>query len=248
MHVLFSISEKYWYKNGINRRSKTMRNTGILFICLIFLFSGCSKLEKKYRQLPKEMQQLILAAQGGDVQAQYKVGKIFETGSNGVEKDYSEALLWYGMAAEQNLPQAQYNLGLLYAKGLGTEKRPAVAFEKIKQAAEQGLAEAQFALGFMYSGGIGVEKNEAAAVEWYTKAATQGLAKAQNNLAAMYLKGVGVKQDTVEALKWYILASDGGDEAAKKYRAELFPPIEKMRPELIEQARKLVAQFKPVTN
>jgi TPR repeat protein len=37
----------------------------------------------------------------------------------GVPQDYAEAARWYRRAAEQGDPQAQYNLGLAYARGEG---------------------------------------------------------------------------------------------------------------------------------
>ena len=37
----------------------------------------------------------------------------------GVPQDYAEAARWYRVAADQGDPQAQYNLGLSYAKGEG---------------------------------------------------------------------------------------------------------------------------------
>jgi uncharacterized protein len=36
-----------------------------------------------------------------------------------VPQDYAEAVRWYRKAAEQGLANAQFNLGLMYAKGQG---------------------------------------------------------------------------------------------------------------------------------
>lgn len=41
--------------------------------------------------------------------------------SCGVEKDEFAAVAWYKRAAEQNLPEAQYNLGVMYRQGRGVE-------------------------------------------------------------------------------------------------------------------------------
>jgi hypothetical protein len=46
------------------------------------------------------------------------LGGCYEKGQ-GVAKDETEAVKWYRKAAEQNDPDAQYNLGLCYTKGQG---------------------------------------------------------------------------------------------------------------------------------
>ncbi len=61
----------------------------------------------------------------------------------GVEQDYREAVKWYGKAAEQNVPAAQFGLGLLYLTGNGTEQDEAKGRKWIAKAAEQGLEEAR---------------------------------------------------------------------------------------------------------
>ena len=41
--------------------------------------------------------------------------------SRGVDKDEFEAVTWYRRAAEQGLPEAQYNLGVMYRQGRGVD-------------------------------------------------------------------------------------------------------------------------------
>ena len=43
---------------------------------------------------------------------------MYENGYN-VPQDYSEALKWYRLAADQGLAEAQFNLGQVYADGHG---------------------------------------------------------------------------------------------------------------------------------
>jgi hypothetical protein len=40
----------------------------------------------------------------------------------GVEQSFKEAMKWYLLAANQNHPGAQYNIGSLYQNGLGVEQ------------------------------------------------------------------------------------------------------------------------------
>ena len=39
----------------------------------------------------------------------------------GAAKNYADAVKWFGLAAEQGLALAQFNLGLMYANGLGPQ-------------------------------------------------------------------------------------------------------------------------------
>ena len=97
--------------------------------------------------------------------------------------------------------EAQYNLGLMYALGRGSED-DAEAVRWYRMAVEQGDADAQFSLGAMYAEGIGVPQNDAEAAKWYRKAAEQRHAWAQHNLGALYAKGSGVPQNHIEAVKF----------------------------------------------
>lgn len=40
---------------------------------------------------------------------------------NGALKNYAEAMKWFRLAADQGLALAQFNLGLMYANGLGPQ-------------------------------------------------------------------------------------------------------------------------------
>lgn len=61
------------------------------------------------------------AAQGGDPDAQYYVGVLYEKGAEG-QPNFSQAAGWYEKAAERGISRAAINLGRLYEQGLGVEK------------------------------------------------------------------------------------------------------------------------------
>ena len=86
----------------------------------------------------------------------------------------AQAAGWYRKAALQELPEAEYNLGTLYERGIGVPQDYAQAADLYRRAAEKGNASAQFNLGLLYDNGTGVEKDYAQAAAWYTKAAEQG--------------------------------------------------------------------------
>ena len=69
--------------------------------------------------------------------------------------------------AEQGVADAQYNLGVCYANGIGVTKDEAEAVKWYHKSAEQGVADAQYNLGVCYNHGTGVTKDEAEAVKWY---------------------------------------------------------------------------------
>ena len=69
---------------------------------------------------------------------------------------------------------AQYNIGNLYAEGLGVELDPQKALKWFRQAAESGLADAQYNLGSMYANGDGVAESYPKAHFWFGLAAQQG--------------------------------------------------------------------------
>ena len=112
--------------------------------------------------------------------------------------------------AEAGNAAAQYNLGVMYAKGQGVSQDYAAAAGWFRKAADQGYADAQNNLGVMYDNGTGVAQDYAAAVSWYRKAADQGYAFAQFELGKMYAKGQGVPQNNAVAAGWFQTAADQG--------------------------------------
>ena len=82
------------------------------------------------------------------------------------------------------MPQAQYNLGLSYDKGLGVPQNYAQAALWYRKAAEQGYAMAQYNLGFLYHNGQGVPRDYAEAYFWSDIAAAGKLDVSLAELAA----------------------------------------------------------------
>lgn len=128
-------------------------------------------------------------------------------------------------AAAQGDASAQYNLGVMYAKGKGVPEGDAEAVKWFRLAAEQGHAGAQFNLGVMYDKGEGVTKDAAEAVKWYRLAAEQGHAEAQYNLGVSYGNGKGVPRDYAEAMKWGRLAAEQGYADAQFFLGMMYDKI-----------------------
>ena len=130
-------------------------------------------------------------------------------------RNYTEAVSWYRMAAEQNHAAAQCSLGLCYEHGLGVAVDKAEAAAWYRKAAEQGNAQGQCNLAFFCERGIGVEKDLAKAVMLYRKAAEQGHTRAQCNLGLCYANGRGVPMDKAEAAAWYRKSAEKGYDRAQ---------------------------------
>ena len=119
---------------------------------------------------------------------------------------------------------------------------PVSAVAACSHLAEKGDAVAQFKLGEMYARGDGLPEDDVEAMKWWRKAADQGYADAQHNLAVTYFSGEDVPQDYVQAYFWWSLAAAHGDADAAKDRDNV---AGKMTPAQIEQAKALVAAWKP---
>lgn len=128
--------------------------------------------------------------------------------------DFAAALREWQPIAEKGDPHAQYNLGLLYARGQGVPQDYAQAASWYQKAAEQGVPAAQYNLGVMYANGQGVKADPQEASKWFLKAAEQGVTYAANGLGRIYYEGEGAFKNYAEAEKWYRKAADEGIASA----------------------------------
>ena len=160
-----------------------------------------------------EVKEWRAAAENGDAQAQYNLGRAYFYGK-GVAKDEREAVRWTRKSAEQGYAPAQRNMGLAYILGDGVAKNKREAVRWFRKAAEQGNAVAQFDLGLSYMTGDGVAKDMREAVRWFRKAAEQGDEFAQESLGRAYWNGDGVIKDEREAYIWFSIAKASGHEKA----------------------------------
>ncbi len=183
----------------------------ILIIIIIFFTLTIQCIVSLFSQSDTSFKDDLRKAKHGDIEAQYRVAKVYYD----EEKNYEEAVKWYHKAAEQGNADAQYTLGLCYAKGQVVEQDYPKAVKWYRKAAEQGNADAQYNLGLYYAKGQAVEPNFMEAVKWYRKAAEQGNAAAQNNLGWCYYYGQGEEQNYAEAVKWFNKATEQGNVRAQ---------------------------------
>lgn len=163
----------------------------------------------------------LQAAQMGDVDAQVKMGMLFQEGK-GLDQNDKEAFFWYKKAADQGNMNALSFLAVMYEEGRGTEKDLKQAAVAYKQAADKGSGTAQEALADMYQLGSGVERDLGLAAKYYKLAADQGRPYAQVELGRAYLFGQGVDRDPKQALHYLKMAADKGDSRAQATLGELY--------------------------
>jgi TPR repeat protein len=135
-------------------------------------------------------------------------------------KDYSKAYKEWKAAAEAGQAEAQFDLGVLYAQGLGVRRDLTEAANWYRKSAEQGNAEAEYALGQMYSLGWGVPRDEADALRWFQMANSVESDGPPTDWAV--IEGHGIPQDAQQAAYWYRKAADKGHAEAQFNLARLY--------------------------
>ncbi len=149
--------------------------------------------------------------------------------------DFATAMRLWRPLAEQGNVTAQYNLGVMYAKGRGVPQDYVQAYLWFNLAASR-LSDVK-------------HRDDAEAVKWYRLAAEQGYASAQYNLGLMYAKGQGVPQDYVQAHMWFDLAASRFPARKAKRRDQAIGNrafvASKMTPAQLAEAQRLAREWKP---
>ena len=108
-------------------------------------------------------QQLIIAANSGDPESQYKLGCYYSSSEcYGDARNEEEAFKWYKRAAEQGHARAQYQLGYCYYYSMG------VPMDELHRLKSGNWWQKLFAVEKFKS------QNRAEGIRWYKKAAEQG--------------------------------------------------------------------------
>ena len=84
----------------------------------------------------------LAAAENGDEMMMEKVAFIYMNGDEETAADKAKAAYWFEQMAERKIPFAQFNLALLYAKGIGVEKDLNKAIYWMEKASENGDTDA----------------------------------------------------------------------------------------------------------
>lgn len=119
-------------------------------------------------------------ADNGDGKAQFELGLKYYNGDGIIEgdsmnePDYKKALEYFKKAAENGYPEAQHNIGVMYAHGQGVEADAEIAFKWYKKAAENGMPTSQYLVGDCYLEGRGTKQNIEQAMRWFKESKEKG--------------------------------------------------------------------------
>ena len=100
------------------------------------------------------------------------LGMLYAQGKE-TQRDFQQALRWFGVAESQGSADAGFELGYMNAKGLGVTQNLDEAIRWFEQAAEKSPSEYKVKLGVMYANGQVVPKNLDKAVFWFEQAERQ---------------------------------------------------------------------------
>lgn len=161
----------------------------------------------------------------------YKMARELLVGTEEVAQDFDMARIKLEQEAEMGNVLAIYDLGRIYALGLGVEKNSDTADEYYVKAlagfqqVESGKPwkYTEYRVGKMHAAGQGTDQDYQKAAEWFQLSAEKKYKYAQYSLGALYHRGQGVEQDLYKAFELYQKSAKQGFpyadfEVAKMYR------------------------------
>ncbi|MGH6761310.1 MAG: tetratricopeptide repeat protein [Phyllobacterium sp.] len=154
-------------------------------------------------------------AKEGDAPSQTLVAEIYSRGL-GVPVNLPEAAKWYGEAAKQGVPEAQFRYGVMLLEGRHVQKDMVKGEELMKLAAESNnpLAQFNYAQLLLKAGPseVGADK----AYPWFLKAAETGLPDAQYAVSQILATGApSVPKNDVKAREYLEKAAIKGYDTAQ---------------------------------
>ncbi|MSU03480.1 MobP3 family relaxase [Tissierella pigra] len=161
----------------------------------------------------------------------YKRACEFLFGTDDIVQDFEEAFCLFRSEAEKGNALAMFNMGRMFADGLGIEidieesykwyEKALNAFHKVESRKPWKYTE--YRIGKMYSQGLGTEEDYEKAAYWLTLSAKERYKFAEYSLGGLYYRGQGVEQSYESAFDLYLKSAKQGFpyadfEAAKMYR------------------------------
>ena len=155
---------------------------------------------------PEQEMQLASLVSEGNVRAMIGLGYMSLSPDKSRFKP-ERAFELFTRASDNGDPEAMFELGKLYEKGIGTQQNVAKAVALYQKSADLGFADALNDLGFLYyQGASGVKRDPQKGVELFLKAADLRHPQAMYNVAALIDDGV-VKGKTSEDAARYLYAA-----------------------------------------
>ena len=167
-------------------------------------YQAISLLQEK--QSYKAIHHFILAnkSQNSTIRAlsAYQLAKLYSKGTESVSSDMKKARFYYEQAAAMNIPEAQYELALLYDVGNKIPENRKKAIEQMIKASKI-LPKAKYALAVWIERGYLGTPNQKKAVELYEQAADSGVINAMKSLISIYHGGYGLFPKNIEKEQYW---------------------------------------------
>ncbi len=174
----------------------------------------------------QEAEKLLLnCAESGNVLAMFELSKLYSMEKSGLKNDvksfeyYQKALqgfLQIEPLAKKIKPYLQYQIGMMYSKGLGTPVDNQKAIEYLEKSAELGNQYAKRSLALEYISGENIAKDTQKGIFLLTECADSGDAFSCCKLGCLYLFGIdGIKKDKEKAIEWLNKSAEQGSEYAR---------------------------------
>ena len=162
---------------------------------------------------------------------EYKQAREYLFGTEETPQDFEKALELFLSEAENGNVLAMYDLGRMYADGLGVESDNDKAYEYYAKAlsgfqqveSQKAWKYTEYRIGKMFAQGLGTEQDYEIAAQWFELSAEKKYKYAQYSLGGLYYRGQGVEQDFQTAFSLYLKSAEQGFpyadyEVAKMYR------------------------------
>ena len=140
----------------------------------------------------------------GDVEAQYRLGQLYEYGSDDIDQDFDLAREWYERAAKQGNADALTALGYFYLNGCGVETSLDQAADYFQQAISLGSTEANAGLARACLNGYGDPAQQGQMAFSYASVSEQaGDLDGICLMGYLYEQGIGCGQNYEQAIEYY---------------------------------------------
>lgn len=223
---------------------KSAENGNFMAMYELYKFYVNSEDDNDTFDYDKAKNYLIMAADNGLAEAQYKLGTCYEVYEEqiekyyvnllpdvsmplGIKKDVDKAIYYYDLASKQGVKKAKQRLDYLnthevpkdvsdisdnriasYGKALSLmPENPRESFYHMADAAASGLPIAQYRMGQILLRGIGTLPDHVLAAKWLMRADVPGLPSATMLLGKLYETGDGVEKSMKKAKDCYRRAS-----------------------------------------
>ncbi|WP_352416507.1 MobP3 family relaxase [Oscillibacter ruminantium] len=160
----------------------------------------------------------------------YKQARVFLFGDTDHEPDFEQALELLRAESQNGNMLAVFDLGRMYADGLGVEIDTDKAQEYYAQALDGFLflenkkpwKYLEYRIGKMYAQGLGTDQDYELAAKWFDKSVAEKYKFAEYSLGGLYYRGQGVEQSYEKAFELYLRSAKQGFPYADFEVAKMF--------------------------